>query len=392
MNNEIPVLADKSQFIPISSSVKLAILLPTARWTPMAQAVIASLVGVANEEVAVLIADNSENEEKRVFLQKICDINPHIIAVTHEKNIGVIANILYLFDWCKAIPFCAIMADDDWMSPTYHANAFQLLSNNPRATGAEVGNTFVDMHGDGRFENISQVAMQGQTPIERIRQWNGTLLRITMYNVSLRSSLEKAIHFYRTTPINGYMLAEDLWELSRLSVGDFISERASGCFVHYPAHESRTGNSTERLYNLLYKEAGLQFSFVYFAALSTAIQCAIFLMGNLSPIVEPKQKKMCGQHVFRHIFLDSFLPLFSSDYSRDMITTLFAAHPEAMAGFLKFTQPPFINNPVFDYDGYEIIEWFIEIIKVFETQLPTNESLLSEQFSFFVDKIMDKAW
>jgi hypothetical protein len=206
MNNKIPVLAvGENRFIAIPSSVKLAILLPTARWTTMAQSVIASLVGVANEEVAVLIADNSENEEKRQFLQKICDINPFIFVVTHEKNIGAFANILYLFDWCKDVPFCALMADDDWMSPTYYSDAFQLLRNHSEITCAEVGNTFVDMNGDGNFQNISQITMHGQTPIDRIRQWNGTLLRVTTYNVSRRSSLENAINFYRTTPLNGYI-------------------------------------------------------------------------------------------------------------------------------------------------------------------------------------------
>ena len=386
MNNKIPVLAvGEKRFIAIPSSVKLAILLPTVRWTTMAQSVIASLVGVANEEVAVLIADNSENAEKREFLQKIRDINPHILVIAHEKNIGAFANILYLFDWCKNIPFCALMADDDWMSPTYYIDAFQLLRNNPEITCAEVGSTFVDMKGDGDFQNISQITMHGQTPIDRIRQWNGTLLRVTTYNVSRRSSLENAINFYRTTPLNGYMLVEDLWELSRLSTGSFISQRASGCFIHYPAHESRTGNSTERLYNLLYKEAGLQFSFIYFAALSTAIQCAIFLIGNLSPIVDVSQKEICAQHVFRHIFLNSFLPLFTSDYSRQMVSTMFASHPKAMAVFFKFCQPPFTDNPVFD-DA--IVDWLIEIIKVFEATPLTNTAPLSEQFRIFVNRIL----
>jgi hypothetical protein len=386
MNNKIPVLAvGEKRFIAIPSSVKLAILLPTARWTTMAQSVIASLVGVANEEVAVLIADNSENEEKRQFLQKICDINPYIFAVTHEKNIGAFANILYLFDWCKDVPFCALMADDDWMSPTYYRDAFQLLRNHSEITCAEVGNTFVDMNGDGNFQNISQITMHGQTPIERIRQWNGTLLRITTYNVSRRSALSNAIDFQRTTPLNGYMLIEDLWELSRLSTGSFVSQRGSGCFIHYPAHESHAGNSTERLYSLLYKESGLQFSFIYFSALSTAIQCALFLMGKLSPIVDASQKEICAQHVFRHIFLDSFLPLFASDYGQQTVKTLFAQHPKAMAGFLKFCQSPFIDNPVFDA---AIVDWLIEIIKVFETKSPTDTALLSERFEAFVASMM----
>lgn len=260
-DNSSALITSERQFIAIPSSVKLAILIPTARWTAMAQAIIASFVGVANQEVAVLIADNSENEEKRAFLQKICAINPYILVAVHEKNIGAIANILYLFDWCKDVPFCALMADDDWVSPTYYTDALQLLRNNPDVTCAEVGNTFIQMGGESYFQNISQATMRGQTPIERIQQWSGTRSRVTTYNVSRRSSLERGIYFYRTTPLNGLTLLEDLFELSRLSAGSFVSERASGCFIHYPDHVSAL--SRERYYSLLYKDTGLQLPFVF---------------------------------------------------------------------------------------------------------------------------------
>ena len=388
MTQNILVLpTGEKRFIPIAPSVKLAILLPTARWTAIAQSVIGSLIGVANEEVAVLIADNSENQEKHIFLQKICDINPHILTVIHEKNIGATSNILYLFDWCKDIPFCAMMADDDWMSPTYHTDALRLLRNNPNATYAEAGHTVLDKDSNGVFVNITQAPIQGKTPIERIQQWNATIARITTYNVSERSSLENAVHFYRTTPLNGITLLEDLLDLSRLGTGEFISERASGFFVHHPKHASDNGNPGERFYHLLHKDAGLEFPFIYFSSLSTASQCAIFLMGTLSPIDDLNQKKLCAQHVFRHIFLASFLPTFANEESRQIVANMFADHPKVLAGFLKFCLPPFATNPVFDY---EIIDWLIEIIKVFENKSPANTLLLSERFSLFVNSQLNQ--
>lgn len=390
--NKLPVLGAGEPFLAIPPSVKYVILLPTARCTPIAQAIIASMVGIANAELAVLIADNSENVEKQSFLQKIQDINPNIIAIAHKKNIGATENFLYLFDWCKHIPFCAVMADDDWMSPTYHLDAFKALSDNPKAACAEVGAALIDF-GDGRLQGISQAAINGQTAIERVQQWNATQPRITMYNASKRDTLEKAIDFYRTTPLDGITLLENLWELSRLSVGDFISVSGHGCFVHYPAHSSGSAGLFERYYQLLCKDVGLQFPFVYFMPLSTAIQCALFLKGNLSPINDREQRKLCSQHVFRHIFLDSFLSLWQQSGVHQLaITTWFINHPKALKGYLKFCQSPFINNPVFDEDGYEIIDWFIEIIKVFEPKPAANELALSEKFNQFVDEVMDKAW
>lgn len=392
MNEVLVLKSDAVVFPVIPASVQLAILLPTVRWTAMARSVIAALVGVANEDVAVLIADNSENADKRAFLQHICQLNPYIFVVAHEKNIGAFPNILYLFDWCKAVPFCAMMADDDWMSPNYYTEAMQVLRNAPNAMCAEVGTTFVDMAGNGDFNQISQASMQGHLAIERIKQWNGITQRVTMYNVSRRSALDYALWFYRHTPLNGYMLAEDLWELSRLARGDFIRQKGSACFVHFPANESRTGDSTERLYQLLHKDSGLQFPFIYFSALSTAIQCAIFLMGRYSPIVNVEQRRVCGQYVFKHIFADCFLPVFAQEHSRQLAAQLFAQHPKVMAGFLKFTQAPFSRQPDFAYDGYEIIDWFVEIVQVFETKPNGNDLPLSERFNQFVDEVMDQAW
>lgn len=64
---------------------------------------------------------------------------------------------------------------------------------------------------------------------------------------------------------------------------------------------------------------------------------------------------------------------------------MFAEHPKARDGFLKFCCPPFINNPVFNY---EIIDWLIEIIQVFETKPEANTTALSERFDLFVDSIL----
>jgi hypothetical protein len=385
--NDVPIIkAYEDAFVGIPTSARLAILLPTGRWTPLAQSIIGSLVGVANDEIVVLIADNCENAEKRDFLRKIRSINPKIIAISHEKNIGSAKNFFYLFDWCKDVEFCAVMADDDWMSPTYHVDAYRALLDKPSASGAAVGTTFVDI-GDGKHVDVSQPSMCGVTPIERIRQWNGIVARATMYNVSRRKSLEAAVQYLRTAPLSGITLAEDLWELNRLLFGDFLNIPGHGCFVHYPAAGSRVGDGTQRFYELFCKDFGLQFHFVYFLALSTAIQTAMFLMGNLSPIEDPEQRVICGQYVFKHIFTTSFLPKVSGEGGHAAAASLFANHPEAMAGFSKYCDQSFAEQLYFDQ---AVLDWFIEIIKVFETKPIGDEIALSERFRLFVESICPK--
>lgn len=368
------------KFPEIPSSVRLAILLPTVRWSPIVRSIIGAMLGVASTEVAVLIADNSENLEKQQFLKEIRRLNPNVIAISHEKDIGAANNFYYLLDWSKNIEFTAIMADDDWMSPSYFLDAYRILLENPTANVVEAGTTLVDF-GDGDLIKINQPSMCGQTPIERMTQWNGFSGRITMYSASRRATLEAALQFLRTSPFHGLILVEDLFELNRLATGNFLSVSGQGCFVHRPAHHSRLGDATERHYNLLYKELGLHYQFVYFAGLSTAIQCAMFLMGNNSPIVDPVQKAICGQHVFKHTFTGSFLQTFAGEANQAAGVMLFENYPDIRDGFIKYTTPPFSQQPIFDA---ELIDWFIKLLPLFEEKPKGTDLSITERFSRFV--------
>jgi hypothetical protein len=380
MSDKVSIIeSNEYKFPEIPASVKLAILLPTFRWTPTARSIIGAMVGVASDEVAVLIADNSENPEKHQFLKDIGRINPNVISISHEKNIGATNNFYYLLDWSKNIEFTAMMADDDWMSPTYYVDAYRILLENPRANGAEVGTTFANF-GDGNLVTINQPSMCGQVPIERMAKWKAFHARITMYSTSRRATLEAALQFLRTTPVRGTVLVESLFELNRLATGDFLSASGHGCFVHYPAHDSHLGDSNQRYYDLLFKDVGLQYQFLYFSGLTTAIQCAMFLMGNYSPIANPVQRAICGQHVFKHIFVESFLQTFSGEFAQNAVA-LFQYYPDVRAGFIKYTTPPFSQQPIFNA---ELIDWFIMLLEMFEEKSGRVDFSIAERFSSFV--------
>lgn len=383
MNFEIPIVADQNTFPQVPPSTKLAILLPSARWSPMVRSIIGSLVGVASEEVAILIADNSESSQKRQFIEAMRGINPNIIAIAHKKNIGAFENFLYLFDWSKDVPFIAIMADDDWASPDYHVDAYRALVEIPNASQVEAGTALVDF-GDGKLIYASQNSMIGNAAIDRMTQWSGIVARITMYNVSRRAACEAAIQYIRATPLHGTTLMENLWELNKLALGDFIHTTGHGCYVHYPAMCSHHGNTSQRIYEGWYKEAGLEYPFVWFGDLSTAIQCATFLMGKFSPISDPVQRLACGQHVFRHIFRDCFFPRFSGGECQAALPMLLALHTAAMDGVKRYCTLSFSQNAVISRD---LIDWFIEVIRVFESRSQTTLPLLSERFRIFIDSM-----
>jgi hypothetical protein len=388
MKYEVPILSSREEFPEIPKTTRLAIVIPTVRWNAMTKSVLGSMAGVANEEVVVLVADNSENSDKRDFLIKLRTINPNIQAVSHKNDIGGKNNFNYLYRWSQNLEFLAQMGDDDWMSPTYHTDGYKALLSIPNATCVEVGTTLVDI-GDGQLVNVSQPSMLGSSPLSRMEKWNCLVARATMYNTSRRSTLDPAIRFLAQTPIDGMTMMEDMWELSRLAFGNFEHHTGSGCFIHYPATGSNIGNQTDRFYNMLCKDLGLRYPFVYFLSLATAIQCAVFLMGNLSPIPDRRQNIECGQYVFAHIFTTSFLPRVSAESSQAAAKELFATSQAAMTGFRNYCNPPFSDNPKLDA---ALIDWFISIIEVFEAAPLPGQPALSERFRLFISKVLGSGW
>jgi hypothetical protein len=133
------------------------------------------------------------------------------------------------------------------------------------------------------------------------------------------------------------------------------------------------------------KNEGLQFPFVYFAALSTAIQCAVFLMGKLSPVNAMENRYECAQHVFRHIFLTQFLPHVTGSSSRDAAAVMFAEHPAAMKGFLTYCNTANAAHVVCDKD---LLSWFVEVIRVFESPASEDKPLLSQRFEQFIHDLL----
>jgi len=85
MSSDIPVIDKEDEPPELPKGVRCAIILPTYRWNSRVRSLLGVLLGIANEEVVVLVSDNSENKEKRDYLKKIRSINPNIFCVA-QKN------------------------------------------------------------------------------------------------------------------------------------------------------------------------------------------------------------------------------------------------------------------------------------------------------------------
>ncbi|UCV23791.1 glycosyltransferase [Ferribacterium limneticum] len=368
----------------LNKSIKLAVLIPSVRWNANTRGLIASTIGTANEEVAVLIGDNSENKEKKEFLRKISEINNNIISVSHTKNIGATDNLCFLLDWCKDVEYVAVTGDDDWMTSCYYPNALETLKQNPSASCCETGTAFVDF-GDGRPFEISQPSMTGTTMMQRLTKWDAVIARVTMYSASKRSAIQAAVDFQKMTPLHGLTMAENLWELNRLAVGDFLRVPATSYFIHYPAHGSNQGNPTQRFYNLLCRDAGLAFPALDFMDLCSAIQCALFLMGKLSPLPNTEERFACGQKVFRHIYSQQFIKKFRNAAQKNK-TLGNITDSRLRARLLEHISPPYSDNPILTED---VISLFVDLMGHF--QVDQSGVSLSHRLREFFDELMTSA-
>ncbi len=381
MDDLVPIITAKENGSPVlPSSARNAILLPSIRFDAYSQSIIGSLVGVANEETVILLSDNSEDAEKKLFLERIRKINPNIFAVQHEKNIGGHENFEYVFKWSKGMTLTAVMADDDWISPDYHLSAFRYLEETPSAPGAAVGNTIV-LEGEPRIRATdgTQPQMVGETPIERMRKWNAIAPRVTMYNASRRHTLVNAVQFVQRTPLFGVCLLEDLWETSRLAFGSFVTKPGGGFLVHNPASTP----NWEVIYQRFHGGSALPFSYVYFSSLGTAIQLGIFLKGTLSPLDSKADKSECADYIFDHIFKNHFLTTVGGN--EKAARSQFSNHPNVVDGFLRYCMPPYTDKIPFDKD---ILSWYISILDALEKKPQNNEASLSEKFEQFASELL----
>jgi len=344
-----------------SSTKELAILIPTVRWNTRTKALLATCAAIANDETTVIIGNNSNLAEKIDFLDKLCQSNPNITAITHPEDIGATANFFFLYDQAKDFEYCALIGDDDWMTPCYFPGALASLKHNPAASCCETGTALADF-GDGKHADISQPSMTGKNMLERLNNWSAVNARVTMYNASRRNTVQAALDYLKETPLQGLTMAENLWELNRLALGDFVRTPASSYFIHYPAHAAKTGDPSERFYNLLCRDVGLSRPALDFMGLSSAIQCAIFLMGKLSPLQDDDQRYACGQAVFQHIYTEQFLPKFQTPENKAQILGNIS-DATLMRRVQEFISPPFAVRPVIHDD---LITLFIDLLGHFQ--------------------------
>lgn len=371
-------------FPEIPVTAKFAILFPTFRWGAEVKSILASFCGVAREDVVVLVADNSENPDKHQFLAKLNEINSYIISFFHKKNIGALENFYFIHEWSKEIEFTAIMADDDAVSPVYYLDGYDFLKRSSNVSCVSVGTSFADF-GDHRLLDISQISMIGESPVDRMKFWNGFSARITAYDVGRRGFLDGAIGYLKSTPVLGMTLVEDLFELNRLAYGNFVRERGRGFFVHYPHHGSHDGDSLDRFYKLLCKDLGLSLPMIRFMGVSTAVQCALFLLGKYSPIEDLQQRYQSAQHVFKFLFFNGFCQELQQGGLLLNLRKWLADDPACLKGLNKYAASN-INDLIFDAN---VLKWFIDIIKVFEFRAKIGETLLSRRFSNFCADVLD---
>src|SRR5689334_2376447 len=114
---------------------KVAVLVPTHRFDSRARHALAAAASLANDDVAVLIGDNSESADKRRFLETLSTLNSNVHVFCHKQNIGASRNWRFLFDKAD-LPYVLSIGDDDVFTPPYLESSLRLLEQHEDAAAA----------------------------------------------------------------------------------------------------------------------------------------------------------------------------------------------------------------------------------------------------------------
>jgi len=375
MSSDIPVIDKEAEPPELPKGVRCAIILPTYRWNNRVRSLLGVLLGIANEEVAVLISDNSENKEKRDYLKKIRSINPNIFCVAQKTNIGAAENFFFLWSWARNIDYIAQAGDDDFFSQEYFLEAYSYLTNDSNASAAETGTALLDL-GNHQFQAISQPSITGSTPLHRIQKWRN-VPRITMYNMGRKKAIAPAISYLKDCPLHSTTLAENIIDLSRLCFGNFISLRSSGFYAHYP---STLGNE-ENYYRLFCQGRNIDPAIIYFFRLFTVIHSYLFLTGTYSPIENRNERLICGETAFKYLYVDFFINFFAAHIKEPVLMEFLIKHHHLIEKLQYFTSVEFVRNIFF---SKELLDFYFELLKALDYEGHTYQMM-----SNFVAKVLD---
>lgn len=199
-----------------AAECKLAILMPTYRFDEMARQALQLAAGIGDDEICVLIGDNSENPEKHQFLRDLAARSRNVEVTCHPKNIGAFANWMFLIE-SRETEFVTLAADDDAFTSSYFKAGLRLISADADCSAASglhigiaTGSDVPDLYAPAqRLES---------SPLARIERYHGQ--NPMAYAIVRKSVLKGFADYIRAHPIS-VSFSDYLLTFHLLSIGTY---------------------------------------------------------------------------------------------------------------------------------------------------------------------------
>lgn len=151
---------------------KCIILVPTHRWDDSTVKTLCHYASFANEELGVIISDNSTNAEKHAFLDRLKSLFPQVHINKNNVNIGAAKNWVVLYEQCGECEYIIYLADDDFVTIDYINDSVNFLENNSDYVACS--GRFVVKSGLNSFYVCNNVT-SGESFIERVSSYTSDL-------------------------------------------------------------------------------------------------------------------------------------------------------------------------------------------------------------------------
>ncbi len=271
---------------------KLAVLIPTYRFDARARHTIAATASLASEDIAVVIADNSEKPEKWEYLRKLKELHSNVHVFCHKQNIGAGSNWRFLLEQAS-LEFYLFVGDDDFCTPQYVETALRLLQSDEEASAAAGG--FLMVTADNRMLG----ANRGRTEKAAYDRCAGFLIgggNSLPNSMGRRSAVQPFLEYNDHHPLKASFF-DWIMAYTLLAKGTYRTEDRG--YYLYDVSNWQTPESAWSSNARFYAAAGLPEAFTWFHELYWAVEFAHFFRGAYSPVEDRNETLRCAQFFYR---------------------------------------------------------------------------------------------
>jgi hypothetical protein len=329
----------------------LAILVPTFRFDAEARYSLGAAASMASEDIAICIADNSENPEKWDYLRKLGSLHSNIHIYCHKENIGALRNWRFLLDQ-SPLSYYLFIGDDDFCTPQYIDAAFQQLEGHPEAVAA--AGRFIMITSRNQMMAGNGARME-DSPAQRCVNFQiggGNSLPNSM---ARRAAIQPFLDYQAMHPLKASFF-DWIMSYTLLAQGKYTTQDRG----HYLYDVSNWENpaSCWRSNAAFYVAAGLDESFTWFHELYWAVELVHFFRSSYAPLVSENEQRDCAQFFYLNRIRE-FRRLWT-----------YAPHAEVFRGLLGGypTARKAVDSIVTNDDAFhpELFAWFTHLLSVFD--------------------------